>query len=191
MISHMITRICGLIATVAFVADASGETVPWPVITEARLTAIAPLRSLYDLTPGLPQVENFTASETISLDAVPTPWPVITEVENFTVSIEAGDISTTNWGGDHYYGATFSNTFASRKALLHATNQSVGTATSAPVRVPHAGTWYVCVRYEAAYRFETDFTLTVRQVSHGCHPPPSEERDLTAFNLCARARPRG
>ena len=80
------------------------------------------------------------------------------------MAIENGDMYVTSWSGDHLYGATFSNTFASRKALLHATNESVGTATSpAGVRVPHSGRWYVCVRYEAAYRFETDFTLTVKQ----------------------------
>ena len=69
------------------------------------------------------------------------------------------------WGRDHYYGATFENTFAHSKALLHSTNTSVGTATSPPVGIPKAATYYVGVRYEAAYRFETEFTLTVKQGS--------------------------
>ena len=91
-----------------------------------------------------------TEREWVSLDPVATAWPLIAEAENFTVSSGAG-WAVTEWGHDHYYGATFSNTFASRKALLHSTAASVGTATSAPLPVPTAGTWYVCVRYEAAY----------------------------------------
>jgi hypothetical protein len=93
-----------------------------------------------------------------------TNWPLILEAENFTVAAGAG-WSVTEWGRDHYYGATFSNTFASRKALLHSTAASVGTATSGPLSVPTAGKWYVCVRYEAAYRFETEFKVTILQ--HG------------------------
>jgi hypothetical protein len=103
-----------------------------------------------------------TEREWVSLDPVATAWPLIAEAENFTVSSGAG-WAVTEWGHDHYYGATFSNTFASRKALLHSTAASVGTATSAPLPVPTAGTWYVCVRYEAAYRFETEFKVTVLQ----------------------------
>ena len=33
------------------------------------------------------------------------------------------------------------------------------------VHIPSTNTYYVCVRYEAAYLFETEFTLTVRQGS--------------------------
>ena len=47
--------------------------------------------------------------EWVSLDPVPTDWPIIAEAENFTLS---GGWSVTEWGQDHYYGATFSNTFA-------------------------------------------------------------------------------
>ena len=93
-------------------------------------------------------------------------WPVVAEAENFTLTPATESnpaFSVTNWGQDHFYGATFSNTFASRKALLHSTKDAVGTATSGSVAVPRAGTWYVCVRYEAAFRFETEFKLTVKQ----------------------------
>lgn len=76
-----------------------------------------------------------------------------------------GTFKVTEWGREHLYGATFSNTFASRKALLSAAPDAIGTATSGPVAIPRAGTWYVCVRYEAAYRFETEFQLTVKQGS--------------------------
>jgi hypothetical protein len=101
----------------------------------------------------------------VSLDPVPTPWPIIVEAENF--SFNEGGAATgwqvTAWGQDHYYGATFSNTFASRKALIHALPSAKDVATSPPVTIPTAGVWYVCVRYEAAYRFETQFTVVVKQ----------------------------
>ena len=60
-------------------------------------------------------------------------WPVIAEAENFTLSSANATnpgFKVTHWGQDHLYGATFSNTFASRKALLHSTKDSIGTATS-------------------------------------------------------------
>jgi hypothetical protein len=47
--------------------------------------------------------------------------------------------------------------------LLHSTAGDVGLASSAPTHIPTPGVWYVCVRYEAAYRFETEFTVTVAQ----------------------------
>ena len=37
-------------------------------------------------------------------------------------------MNVTTWGRDHYFGATFSDTFASRMALLHAPASTVGKA---------------------------------------------------------------
>ena len=98
----------------------------------------------------------------VSLDPIPTPWPIIAEVENFTLVAEVGPFNVTAWGQDHYFGATLSNTFVSRQALLHATNQSIGTATGT-ASIPKAGAWYAIVRYEAPYRFSAEFTLTPKQ----------------------------
>jgi hypothetical protein len=115
-----------------------------------------------------------TSEEHVSLDPDPVPGDgglmgaIYTEAENFTITAAPGmppPFNVTEWGRDHYYGATFENTFAHRKALLHSTSASVGKATSPPVAIPKANTYYVGVRYEAAYRFETEFTLTVRQGS--------------------------
>ena len=50
------------------------------------------------------------------------------------------------WGHDHYYGATFENTFAHSKALLHSTNQSISKAHGS-MAIPKSGTYYVAVRY--------------------------------------------
>ena len=86
-----------------------------------------------------------------------------TEVENFTVVTAPGQAApfvVTEWGHDHYYGATFENTFAHSKALLHSTNQSIGSAHGS-MPIPKSATYYVAVRYEAAYRFETEFTVTI------------------------------
>ena len=96
-----------------------------------------------------------------SLDPEGTFWPPTAEIENFTVT-PRGTIRAVEWGREHYFGATFSDTFASRKALLHAPANATGRAVGSMI-VPSAGTWYVCVRYEAPYRFEADFTVTVSQ----------------------------
>ena len=113
-----------------------------------------------------------SAEEFVSLDPVqPVPGDgglmgaIFTEAENFTLKTTAGNLSVTGWGRDHYYGATFENTFAHRKALLHSSAGAVGQAVSPGVHVPTSATYYVCVRYEAAYLFETEFTLTVKQGS--------------------------
>ena len=103
-----------------------------------------------------PPAERF-----VSLDPPHTFWPPAAEIENFTVS-PPGAMLPTGWGRQHYFGATFSDTFASRLALLHAPASAVASA-SGRVSVPSAGTWYVCVRYEAPYRFEVDFTVTASQ----------------------------
>ena len=47
----------------------------------------------------------------------PQDHPVIVECENFTITGDAFNV--TLWGQNHYFGATLSNTFVSRQALLH------------------------------------------------------------------------
>jgi len=64
--------------------------------------------------------------------------------------------------GENYYAATFANSFLSRKAYLGADEQTEGQATI-QIRVPKAGRYLVLVRYEAAYRFETQFRVRVEQ----------------------------
>lgn len=66
-----------------------------------------------------------------------------------------------NWA-DAYYVATFANTFLSRKAFLRAAPQDE-TAAEITVRVPADGTYLALVRYEACYRFETQFRLQIEQ----------------------------
>ncbi len=64
--------------------------------------------------------------------------------------------------GTNYYAATLANTHLSRKAYLGFPPQ--GNASAAiEVEVPRAGKYLALVRYEAAYRFETQFRLRIEQ----------------------------
>jgi hypothetical protein len=64
--------------------------------------------------------------------------------------------------GTNYYAASFANSFLSRKAYLSAEPQAQGTA-AIQVQVPKAGKYLCLVRYEACYRFETQFRVIVEQ----------------------------
>ena len=84
---------------------------------------------------------------------------LLVEAEEFMPHNEA--FTAKAWG-ENYYAATFANSFLSRKAYLGANEQAEGKATIR-VRVPKAGRYLVLVRYEAAYRFETQFSVRVEQ----------------------------
>lgn len=64
--------------------------------------------------------------------------------------------------GTNYYAATLANTHLSRKAYLGAPPQGEASAT-VEVEVPRPGRYLALVRYEAAYRFETQFRLRIEQ----------------------------
>ncbi|MFP6903165.1 MAG: hypothetical protein VCB81_05830, partial [Verrucomicrobiia bacterium] len=85
---------------------------------------------------------------------------LLVEAEEFLPTGEGG-WAAKPWG-ENYYAATFANSFLSRKAFLGAGEQAEGSATI-KVRVPKAGRYLVLVRYEAAYRFETQFRVRVEQ----------------------------
>lgn len=65
--------------------------------------------------------------------------------------------------GENYYAATFANSFLSRQAFLGAPEQCEETVASLNVDIKDAGRYLVLVRYEAAYRFETQFRVQVEQ----------------------------
>lgn len=65
--------------------------------------------------------------------------------------------------GENYYCATFANAFLSRKAFLGAPEQCERSTATIDVTVPKAGKYLALVRYEACYRFETQFRLQVEQ----------------------------
>jgi hypothetical protein len=65
--------------------------------------------------------------------------------------------------GTNYYAATFANSFLSRKGYLGAPEQCEPSVATISVNVPKAGKYLALVRYEACYRFETQFRLQVEQ----------------------------
>lgn len=98
-------------------------------------------------------------------------WPVrplpdgsiVAEAEEFSPGPDSR-WRARKWG-ENYYAATIANTFLSRKAFLGAPAQCEPSEAVISVQVPRPGRYLVLVRYEAAYRFETRFTLRVEQ--HG------------------------
>ena len=99
----------------------------------------------------------------------PTPdGTLFCEAEEFKIEKPApAGAEQTGWlakpWGENYYAATFANTFLSRKAFLGAPENCAETVASITVSVPAAGRYLVLVRYEAAYRFETQFKVKVEQ----------------------------
>ncbi|MCC7191889.1 MAG: hypothetical protein IT444_03810 [Phycisphaeraceae bacterium] len=94
---------------------------------------------------------------------------LVAEAEEFQ-PLPATDANTPAWKagnwGENYYAATFANTFLSRKAFLSApAHLNSPVSASINVEIPKAGRYLVLVRYEAAYRFETQFKVKVEQ--HG------------------------
>ncbi len=65
--------------------------------------------------------------------------------------------------GDNYYAATFANCFLSRKAFLGAPEQCDTTVASTTAVITQPGNYLVLARYEACYRFETQFTIKIEQ----------------------------
>jgi len=90
----------------------------------------------------------------------------ICEAEEFQVSASRSE-TDAGWKarpfGENYYAATFANSFLSRQAFLGAPEQCDKTVAEIDVRISEAGRYLVLVRYEAAYRFETQFRVQVEQ----------------------------
>jgi hypothetical protein len=97
--------------------------------------------------------------------AAETDGTIIAEAEEFK---PVGDPSggkgwqAKNWG-ENYYAATFANTFLSRKAFLGAPEQVGKSEATITVEVPKAGHYLALARYEAAFRFETQFKVRIEQ----------------------------
>ena len=85
---------------------------------------------------------------------------IVCEAEEFAVSGPGWEAKRF---GENYYAATFANSFLSRKAFLSAPEQCDETLATIQVQIPAAGRYLALIRYEAAYRFETQFKLTIEQ----------------------------
>src|SRR2546427_12954818 len=86
-----------------------------------------------------------------------------------TIFVEAEEFKVISPGweakkwGTNYYCGTMANTFLSRKAYLGAPEQCERSEAAMEVQIKNAGTYLALVRYEAAYRFDTRFTLRISQ----------------------------
>src|ERR1043166_4024185 len=87
---------------------------------------------------------------------------ILAEAEEFQL-VSANDGWRAKPFGTNYYAATFANSFLSRKAYLGAPEQCAHNVAEITVNVPKAGKYLALVRYEACYRFETQFRLQVEQ----------------------------
>ena len=88
------------------------------------------------------------------------------EAEEFKIIAAGRDVPAgwrAGYWGENYYAATFANTFLSRKAFLGAPEDCGTTEASITVDIRDAGKYLVLVRYEAAYRFETQFRVKITQ----------------------------
>lgn len=86
------------------------------------------------------------------------------EAEEFRVMTPAAQPGwkAQPWG-ENYYAATLANTFLSRKAFLGAPENCPTTMATIKADVKEAGNYLVMARYEAAYRFETQFRIRIEQ----------------------------
>jgi len=92
---------------------------------------------------------------------IPAPdGTIFCEAEEFKV--EKGFWQVKNWG-ENYFSATLANTFLSRKAFLSAPEQCDESIASINARIDKEGDYLVLVRYEAPYRFETQFRIKIEQ----------------------------
>ena len=86
---------------------------------------------------------------------------IVAEAEEFHVD-KPGGWKAKPWG-ENYFVATFANSFLSRKAFLGAPEQCERSVATIEVQVAKAGRYLALIRYEAVYRFETQFKLVVEQ----------------------------
>jgi hypothetical protein len=87
---------------------------------------------------------------------------VIVEAEEFQLDGKTDGWRSKDWG-ENYYAATFAISFLSRKAFLGAPASGAQTVATTQVEIPKAGKYLALVRYEAAFRFETQFTVEIEQ----------------------------
>lgn len=93
---------------------------------------------------------------------------IVCEAEEFHVEEEGAEGTpercwqARDWG-ENYYAATLANTFLSRKAYLGAPPVCEACTATTTIQVDAPGRYLVLARYEAAYRFETQFTIRIEQ----------------------------
>ena len=108
-------------------------------------------------------------SEARAAQAYGRAHPLVAPLPDGTILCEAEEFRIVRPGwrartwGTNYYAGTINNVFLSRKAYLGAPEQCHDALATVEVEVPADGRYLALVRYETAYRFETQFRLRVRQ----------------------------
>jgi hypothetical protein len=89
----------------------------------------------------------------------------VVEAENMTAPGGGGGWEAREWAhSPNYFAASLADTFLSRRAYLHAPANSTGhDVASASMKIGRTDNYHVLLRYEALYRFETPFRVTVEQ----------------------------
>jgi hypothetical protein len=146
----MLPRRCLLVGALLLTVSEVGCTVTSPT-SQAR-------RDDAGIVRVAPDARRFRAESPV----LPLPdGSIVAEAEEFQ-PVSAGGWRARDWG-ENYYAATFANTFLSRKAFLGAPAQCERSEAGITVEVPRVGRYLALVRYEALYRFETQFTLRIEQ----------------------------
>ena len=119
---------------------------------------------LLPISPAQGQIDSVQAAQEYGRKRpVLRPQPdglIVCEAEEFQSA--GGGWQARPWG-ENYYAATMANTFLSRKAFLAAPKQCEQAIATLDVQIEKPGQYLVLVRYEAAYRFETRFTVRIEQ----------------------------
>lgn len=134
-------------------------TFQWMLLVWLLVAAVSHGADVEVDTPGAAQkLGRARAAVSIQPDGL-----YICEAEEFQTTTR----SATGWQakrfGENYYAATFANSFLSRQAFLGAPEQCDETIATINVDIKESGRYLVLVRYEAAYRFETQFRVQVEQ----------------------------
>jgi hypothetical protein len=120
--------------------------------------------AVWDGGEGVERVKAAQAYRSGGEPVSPSPdGNIYCEAEEFKVEKPKLDGWKACWWGQNYYAATFANTFMSRKAFLGAPEDCDESVASINVDVKEAGKYLVLVRYEACYRFETQFKVRIEQ----------------------------
>jgi hypothetical protein len=133
-------------------------------------TRFSLLAALLALLAGHPPSTHGQAMDAMkAAQAFRKDGQAVKPVSDTTIIAEAEEFQVTQPGwralpwGTNYHAATFANSFLSRKGYLGAPEQCETAEATIDVEVPKAGRYLALVRYEAAYRFETQFRLRIEQ----------------------------
>lgn len=133
---------------------------PTRLLSLALLAVCSIAQADSDPKPPHPATSYATAHPTVN---VQPDGLYICEAEEFqTDPKNQAGWQAKRWG-ENYYAATFANSFLSRKAFLGAPAECEPAKASRQVEIAEAGKYLVLVRYEAAYRFETQFQVQIEQ----------------------------